>query len=224
MTYVEHIRLVARGSLGAAGAAREHWSCGLNFIPEGGIPTVSWPELLETYANDAFDDWAGFITDTGSRVYNAVSLDEVRGYRIHTDGKAHDDVGISTRTPVRSVLSPTKAHPYQVSLCVTLDAGRPKAGRFGRIYLPPMAYDIDANEGTVATSDFNAIWTATQSLLTNLSNIPGVDASWQLAVAGQTGGGTLRPVTSIRLGHVPDTVRRRRRQLVEGYASVDFDA
>lgn len=222
MSYVEHIRLVAKGDLGAPGTAKEHWSCGLNFIPEGGVVTSDWPSVLHGYADDAFDDWAAFITNASSKVSAYCQLREVVGYRIHTDGRAHDDIGRSDKTTSPAGVSSTNLHPWQNALCVTLDAGPPKAGRFGRFYLPPQSFTMSGGSGQVDSGDINSIWSEVITLLTNLSNIPGVDANWKLAVAGQTGGGTLRPVTSIRLGNVCDTVRRRRRQLTESYQIQPF--
>lgn len=216
----EHIRITARFDLGPSGAPKEQASCTLAFKP-GVVGTFSTESNRQSMVNDAFDDWSAFVTNSSSGVLDSVRLKECRLYKIGTDGKSEFDTAVSDRDPVAGVVG-SNPHPWQVSNVITLVAGARGKGRFGRIYLPPQGFAIDRSTDTMNTTDFGYLWGAAQTLLAALSDKPLIDAGWKLAVAGQTGSGTLREVTQIRMGHVADTQRRRRRSVPEAYTVADF--
>lgn len=221
MTYIPHVRITARFALGPATSPRETASCTLAFAPT----TVPWVEAgRQAVVNDAFDDWSSWVLDAGgSRCLQDVALTECRLYMIGADGRMTADVAVSEQEPVRGTVSRDGGHPWQVSNVVTLVAGSRGKGRFGRIYLPPQSFSM-LEDGTISSGQYSNMFDAVQTLLTNLSELPGVDTGFGLVVAGQTGTGTLREVTELRLGHVPDTQRRRRRSLDEAYASRAFSS
>lgn len=222
MPYIPHVRITTRFSLGEEGAPKEQASCTLNFNP--GASATSSASVRQQLVNDAFDDWAAWIGTTGSRVSASVKLDECRLYVIGTDGHITEDPAVSEGSPVRGIIGTgTDTHPWQVSVVLTLVAGVRGLGRFGRIYLPPMSFTMKP-DGTINDGHFGQMFESAQSLMAALSDKPLIDAGWGLRVAGRTGSGTLREVTELRMGHVADTQRRRRRSLAEGYSKVDFDA
>lgn len=219
MPWQPHVRAVTRFLLGPPGTPREEASCTLNFI--GSAPAPAGDKVV--LANDIFADWATAITDGSFLVTQDVELSQVRLYSIGSDGRMVGDPTFSTAAAVRGVVQ-TNKHPWQCSVVLTLVAGSSGKGRFGRIYLPPMGYFI-TSDGVLADSNHLAIFNGAEALMQRLSNRPGLDAGWKLAVAGSTGAsGTLREVTALRLGKVADTQRRRRRSLDEAYATRPFAA
>jgi hypothetical protein len=216
MPYVEHVRITARFSLGPPTSPTEQATCSLSFNP--GATLIGTLATRQTIVNDAFDDWAAWTADSAARVLQDVRLDECRLYVIGTDGHSTYDTAISEGTPVQAASARAYGHPWQDSLVATLVSGTRGKGRFGRIYLPPQTYGMNA-DGTIVSADVASIFGRTQTLLTNLSELPGVDVGWKLAIAGKTGTGTLRTVDQLRMGHVVDTQRRRRRSLPEAYTT-----
>jgi hypothetical protein len=221
MTYLPHVRITARFALGAPTAPRESASCTLAFSP----PVISLDAAgRQTVVNDAFDDWATWVGNAAnSRCIQDVALTECRLYMIGANGHATEDVAVSEQAPVRGTVSRDGGHPWQTSNVVTLVAGARGKGRFGRIYLPPQSFSM-LEDGTIYSQHHTNMFDGVETLLTNLSELPGIDTGWGLVVAGRTGTGTLRTVDEIRLGHVPDTQRRRRRSLEESYATRAFTA
>lgn len=218
MGHVPHIRITAHFTLGNP-TVREEASCTLNFDP--GATTDPLPAGLAVLAHDAFDDWASWMADVDSKVHSSVVLDQVKCYHIDSTGHSDRDIGVSDQAPVRGATAAGNSHPWQCSNVVTLVAGTRGKGRFGRIYLPPQITPINA-DGVIDESFHSVMFARAASLLTDLSDKPGFDAGFKLCVSGQTGAGTLRPVDHLRMGHVMDTQRRRRRSLSEAYAEVAF--
>jgi hypothetical protein len=221
MPYIPHVRITARFALGSATSPRETASCTLAFSPT----TIPWVELgRQAVVNDAFDDWANWVnTPAQSRLLQDVALTECRLYMIGADGRMTADVAVSEREPVRGTVSRDGGHPWQCTNVVTLVAGTRGKGRFGRIYLPPQSFSM-LEDGTISSGQYSNMFDGVETLLTNLSELPGVDTGFGLVVAGRTGTGTLREVTEIRLGHVADTQRRRRRSLDEAYTARAFSS
>jgi len=189
-----------------------------------GIPGIS--DIIADYqalVNDAFDDWSTFFLSAGGKVSQQTHLVEVRGYSVGADGRSLKDTVISTRATVQGAAN-SPYHPYQCSMVLTLVAGTRGKGRFGRLYLPPSCQTVGI-DGTVPLTEQTNLLTAGKQLLSDLSNLPGLDAGAGIRIAGQTGtGGTLRTVDEVRVGKVYDTQRRRRRSLDEAYVKSDFSA
>lgn len=219
MTYLPHLRLATKFNLGPSTTPKETASCTLAFGFPSGV-SVTDAQALDL-ANDCFDDWSAFVTNADNQVSQDVRLVESIIYKIGSDGHITADPAHSTHDAV-SGTGTTNKHPWQVTNVVTLVAGTRGKGRFGRIYLPPQCFTM-TNDGLVLDGALTVMLTGIKTLLTDLSDKPGIDVGFSLRVAGQTGGGTLREVDSIRLGRVADTQRRRRRSLAEAYHSTDFD-
>jgi hypothetical protein len=220
MAVHEHVRATAHFKLGPAALPVEEATCTLNFR----APALDgWDGVDVDLANAIHDKWSAFVTSADSQVSNDVGFDHVRLYKIDTTGHTVGDVIESTNDPVRGVLSTLK-HPWQCTLCVTLDAGHRGKGRFGRIYLPPMGMGM-TTDGLVDLTQRDEILVKVHELLDGLHTLSGYTPEWGLMISGRTGtAGTLRPVESIRLGRVVDTQRRRRRQLAEAYAVSELTA
>jgi hypothetical protein len=219
MPYLPHWRATTHFSLGPAGTPKEEATCTLNFSP-GVLDT--WSSSAQSVANDMFTDWSAWMVATDSKVSNHVRLDGLKLYSVGTNGRIDEDpVEAEVAAPVAGYVN-AGTHPWQVSMVMTLVAGTRGKGRFGRIYLPPQGFSID-NSGLVSSSELSGMFNTTKTLLTALSNRPGLDTDFKLVVAGRTGTGTLRPVTQVKMGRVADTQRRRRRSLDEAYLVGDFE-
>lgn len=220
--YIPHTRISAIFEIGPMGAPKETASCTLNF--KTGAVLTSVELARQTLVDDAFNDWKTWIQNTDSKVCDSVWLKECRLYAIDADGHSMYDTAHSTAAAVQGSSSSATNHPWQITNVVSLVAGTRGKGRFGRIYLPPQAFQVDRTTNLIQPTDFNAMWGTAQTLLDSLSNRPSLDEGWGLVVAGKTGTGTLRDVTEIRMGHVADTQRRRRRAIPEGYATAAFSS
>lgn len=109
----------------------------------------------------------------------------------------------------------------QLSLCISLltDIKRGPAAR-GRFYPPSLgAYGVDTN-GQVNSSTRDSQAAAGAQLIRDLSNWPGIDINGSLEVVVLGKGGATQKVTSVAVGSVMDTQRRRRSKLRETYSTV----
>lgn len=203
--------------LGPIGTPKEEATCTLNFDP--GTVTL-WNDDARSVADDSYQDWVDFMTSSDARVSNSVRLTGLTLYSVDASGHIDQDPMVANGDPQSGVTS-TPYHPWQVTNVVTLVAGARGKGRFGRIFLPPQCFQVN-QDGLIETTHLATMFTAVQTLLTNLSNRSGLDTGFKLVIAGRTGSGTLRPVEEIRMGRVADTQRRRRRSLPESYSTAIF--
>lgn len=221
--YQRHHLVTFRGHFGTATTERETWSFGLRFKPGATGTEGQLGDLDESQLNGLRQAGEVLFLTSGTMISNAAFFDEIRHYTIGIDGKAEGEVQIARMgTPVPGQVG-TPRPPWQNALAVTLDSGYPAKGRFGRFYLPCPAVTVD-NTGLIDLVQAQGIQTAVTTFLDSVSNFPGLDIGWGLAVAGQTGQGTLREVQEVRVGRVVDTQRRRRRQVDEAYLSAAFAA
>lgn len=104
----------------------------------------------------------------------------------------------------------------QCSVCVTTTTAVPRGhAAMGRFYLPSMTAAIAAN-GRLPAGLNTTIATAAAAWLAAVSASPDTGVP---AVFSEVGAGTVNVITGVRVGDVIDTQRRRRRQLVESYAT-----
>lgn len=218
-----HHLVTFRGHMGTASTPRETWSFGLRFRPASAtLGATASDTLAQNIVNQLRTEYETLHATTNSLFMNTVFFDEVRAYNIGPDGKATGAPRIATESAPVPGSSTNHTMPWQGSLAVTLDAGYPAKGRFGRFYLPPQALTIE-DTGLVMLTQAQSIFTNVQAFLAAVSNLTGLDTGFGLAVVGGTGpDGTMRDVDRIRLGRVVDTQRRRRRQVAEAYLESDF--
>lgn len=108
--------------------------------------------------------------------------------------------------------------PYQCAVVCSLLSGRPGRSYRGRIYWPALGVTIDDTTIKLATSEAQGIADDAAALLTDIGGLAGPDALMVPAVAS-TRLGITSFVSSIRVGNVVDTQRRRRNSAVETYVS-----
>lgn len=119
----------------------------------------------------------------------------------------------------------TAGMPLQTSMCVSLRTPFPGASNRGRLYWPALAYSFQSGTVRFGSTSVSAVATGMVTYLGAIgaaikANIPGPDA-FQLSVYSGTKH-TLRGVTALQVGDVPDTQRRRRDSVPETYTTAAF--
>jgi hypothetical protein len=190
----------------------DDWSCGLRMTPVGAGTATNDPAMMTGVAAaiEAFHAAAGAQVGPGAKLtfskMNAVGVD---GHYLSllTQEHVHASVaggGSGANTPAN-----------QIALVVTLETGfaRGPAHR-GRFYLPlPMI--TPGSDGRIATGSRDPVVTAAAAFLTALN---AVSAGAKVGVySRKSGAAAHRIVTSMSVGRVLDTQRRRRNKLVEAY-------
>ena len=114
--------------------------------------------------------------------------------------------------------SGTITNPFQSALVATLQTGRPGRSYRGRMYLPFLTSAFNAGKISTTSVTLGARAAAVADLLadtaTAASSFPGL----QPAVVSKAAD-AVTSVTSVRVGDIMDTQRRRRDSLVETFGS-----
>lgn len=198
----------------------EVWSTGFWMGAQGADAPTPDAAFLDTVSAA----WKTFFIANTSGINNQYQTTSYRAALHGTDGKAIVGSAVNKyeTTPYNGGGSGA-AIPPQISLVATLGAAVPRGlGSKGRMYLPGVSLAISADGRIGAPGPLN--------VATNLSTFfKTVNSAVSLSMAvsnaspgpkpPRLGPGIIRPVTSVRVGNVYDTQRRRRNQLVEVYSS-----
>lgn len=196
-----HRRLTISGVFGTAAAPYERWSFRLNFgVGEAGdlVP------LADTAVANLTTLLAGIKTDARVTEVKAASIDANGLYDADPEIRVLDSPGTGTG-----------GQPLpQVALAVSLTTDRRGPTGRGRIYYPMPAADVGAG-GT-----FSAMYadTTAQRVASFLSALNQPAGFGNAVVASSKG--YLTPVTGVRCGRVPDTMRSRRTSIPEDYSAI----
>mgnify|MGYP001404327376 CR=1 FL=1 len=143
-----------------------------------------------------------FCTDLTTTRATTVELDPATGRQLTGAEDTRSDAGTSTATCL----------PFQCAPVVSLrTATLSRAGR-GRFYAPSLAVD-SLDGGRMSTAARDTLADAAQDL------VQGLTAAGGTLVIYHRGAGTTTPVTSLDVGDVIDTQRRRRSKLIEARTS-----
>lgn len=215
MAYQPHIRIVANGGMPGG----ERWSCSLAFswgVQEDPPPTQA---QLDACAAAGLTRWTTAVQSAGLLLSSGVSLQRVDARSINTLGAT---TLLSQAAPSSAVVGAgLPVVPNQVAVVVSLRTAAAGARGRGRFYLPTLQANVDT-AGRLASSQRTTIANVTSTMLNGLNSdlASALDRdSVRLSVASGVGTGTLPPVTSMRVGDVFDTQRRRRDKIVENYES-----
>lgn len=219
VNFMRWISTVFRGTLGGV----EQFQHGINFGVPGNDPTLGESEA-PAYAEALANRWQAtmgilFNSCADDVVYTEVGVVE----KTQTDPTDSNGQGgnLEQSYPTAFYGYPTASHPkgvvgakslpYEVACAVTLQTDtRGPRGR-GRLYLPPFATAlVQGGGGKFADVDLNAIGGALgdffEAHLAAEGHVPVVVSRRAIQ---------LHEVTSIKMGHVPDSQRRRRRNVDE---------
>lgn len=178
------------------------------------------PGVMQTKCDEVMD-WFGASTGSPADLKSAIGItstvDRVRCYFHPDTGQPATVSAVSLGAPVAGSGACTK--PPQCALVVSLLTGRPGRSYRGRFYWPAITQAMTASGkwgGTSTTTLANAF----KALL--LESVAGVGTGEQAmrVVVASAATGDLTAVSSVRVGDVVDTQRRRRDKMVETYASV----
>lgn len=209
------------GSIGTAGTSPEVWQCGLHFayptsVLVPGVPT-------EGQLGDLYDAFAAYLVLTANGIGEGVVLLWAKAAGLDLAGDyTTDPVIYEAGTPAAGITA-VGGVPPQVAVAVTLWSGQ-TLGRanYGRYYLPWVCRSVSPSTGAMsgtanqemadAAADFIG---AANTLAADWSGTDDAVVSNMSAV----GAGTTKVVSSVRVGSVKDTQRRRRNRIVEAYAT-----
>lgn len=206
---------------GTAFGGAEIWSTGFYMGALAGNapdPTLAWAEQIRTH-------WTTFFTATGAGAFptshstTAIKLSKLSA----ATGKA-----ILDKTVYANVQNPITGatgvfNPPQTALVATLLSTKARGlAAKGRMYLPPAASGVGTN-GRIATTVRDAIATNLKTFFDAINGQGDVPSLLILASQGRTpplvGGPENAVMTSLRVGDVYDTQRRRRNGLAESFAN-----
>lgn len=210
MPFQAHHRLTCRGTIGASAGAREGFSFGVN---------MSLGELFDLDATvqfpDVVEDCKAYFGRSDTFIWQGAVLTEVKLAKIGPDGKYLEGARIANCSVPGGQLTGPPTFPYQVSLCVSLNTARRGATGRGRFYLPCPTSSLES-DGQLPPIVSELVGTSTRTWLNALNNRPGLDINVAKVVVASRKGYNSN-VTGVRVGRVPDTMRSRRRALVEAY-------
>lgn len=206
---------------GTSYGGAEEWSTGF-FLGSSGADSA---DVTQAGVDAVAGFWETFFETASSSIPDEWATTEVKLARLATDGSTILDDVVHHVYPAPIIGAGVAApYPPQISLVATLLSANPRGlASKGRMYLPGVAAGIDAtghmnstSQGTIATNlqtFFNAVNGAI-----DLGGDSVILASFG-RTAPAVGPGVSALVTSLRVGNVYDTQRRRRNALVEAYVS-----
>lgn len=224
MTYKRHW-LLSFGGTCAGG--QDIWSNNIRMSnDETGQPDGIPSSTLESLLDDFVGDIRAFLTNTNAYISNQVTCSWVKFNEIGPDGHYVDpttthlrvlNAGSGALAPIFGTAS--AAVPSYQSVAVTLLTARQRGpGSKGRIFLPQCAAPM-VHPGRISSTTAQNIATASATFLTALGDEAGIDVTGlRPAVVSNVGSpGPSEPITTVKVGDVPDVIRRRKNNLIEAY-------
>lgn len=226
MTYVPHYRVTMSGLLGGTSGS-EIFSMGFALAKfEDGLFGLTAADILDpnlTVWTDIKNDCVAYFARPDTMIHADAVLTRVKIADIGADG-LYRSAPVEFAVSQGGGFSNSGRHPNQVAYAVTLktngDLGRVK----GRFYVPLPSVAVDA-QGIVSNAVAEQHESSAATFINAINNQPGIDVlDLRMAVASQgrkNKNGTVRvppanhAVTSVAVGQVLDTVRRRRNKLPE---------
>lgn len=215
-----HYRVTGTGILGTDAAPFDEFSFGISLSKQGE------PFLIrEDTATLAETLYPRFATLVGALCTSQVRLDRVRVTSVNADGLTAVNVdgayiqGDSVSTGARG--TGTENRPGQIALAVTLQSAADGPTGRGRFFVPIPSAVMNSG-GRVSSAAVGTIADAVKTFIDGVNTDVAALTTSEVVVA--SGGSparsippALRPVTSILVGDVLDTQRRRRNAMVEAY-------
>jgi hypothetical protein len=181
-----------------------------------GVATVllaGWTDFLSTGAVQLRNGGSGFVRDALSPdlVYDQLSLASIA---IAPPAKP----AYLIRTQFYPMPANTKGNgpislPYEVAMCMSLGTAKRGPRYRGRSYLGPLAPAVLDDHGSFVPGCVQGVGAA---LWTKFLNRGAIRATLDPVIASYKFG-TAEPITNVRSGLIPDSMRTRRKQLSEAY-------
>ena len=198
------------------------WTTGWRIAPSpASEPIINYPAMANTLLESVTGAAQTFWSAIQARVARGTRLNSVKVAPVDEDGRYIDNMDsviYDWETPLQGAGS--NAHPPQVSVVASLTTGTRRGNAtHGRMYLPLTAIAINQNDFTISTGERQTIANAVKGLL-NDSIGAIADVTLDPVVMSNIGSGTTRTITTIAVGSIPDTQRRRRNRFTEEYTIV----
>ena len=216
MSYSDsHIRLTFGGQV----SSEDVWSNGLSLA----VNTVGMaPTAFAALEPEDFDAAirAAYIGSGAMNSYN--NLTYIKLALIGTDGKYLEDAKIyDYAAPVTGTINYAMAPQDSVVVSLLTATKRGLANR-GRIYLPSGFADVGSN-GKLTTANQTAIANRFVTFINAVNGVGTSTGAYTVAcIASGVGAGAMRNITSIEVGNLMDSQRRRRNRLTEIYVAADL--
>jgi len=195
----------------------EVWSTGLTFGSGSGGSVVSDQEGLTEWAlaiADYMEPGGGLPGALRALLSEDGSITRIVTQYFNTDNV----LGLQGEAaPVGADGQDGSVCPYSTAMVFSMSTGIPGRRYRGRSYWPALGAGVLA--GRISTTDQASQLSSFASMIGAISTAAPVGAAPDLAVHSSIGAGLVTPVTSLRLGRVPDSQRRRRDALGEEYIS-----
>lgn len=170
------------------------------------------------------DAWKTFFTNTTSSIASAYKTTEVKAVQLDTSGHTRLDTVkhfTYTTAPVGGVAS--SPMPAQVALVATLQSTLPRGlASKGRMFLPGVNIPVDAT-GHLPAGSMTSLLANFRTFINAVNSVQDLGGVVVLASRGRGAlpvtPGPIKAVSTVKLGNVYDTLRRRRNQLVESYSA-----
>lgn len=198
------------------------WTTGWRIAPSpASEPIINYPEMANNLLESVTGAAETFWTAIQARVARGTRLNSVKVAPVDEDGRYIDNMDsviYDWATPLQG--SASSVHPPQVSVVASLTTGTRRGNAtHGRMYLPLTGIAINQNDFTISSGERQTIANAVKGLLNDsLSTIQ--DISLDPVVMSNIGSGTTRTITTVAVGSIPDTQRRRRNRFTEEYTIV----
>lgn len=206
---VPHIRVELQGTL-ANGA--EKWSAGFSTAPPTGGALADVADLATT-AQSLFVTNVMGVSVVKDLFPTSMAFTGVRCQQIEADGTLRATASVLLGTPAAGTQG--LSLPAQCAVVVSLRTATPGARGRGRLYLPSPAADQTTVTGRLLTAARDLLAEG----MANFFDGWNADASTMPVGVASSVGGFVTTVTSIQVGDVIDTQRRRRDTLPESYKS-----
>jgi hypothetical protein len=204
----EHLLITVQGT---SWANTETWQFGVRALAVAVVPTDA---QCQNIANTLAAPTQALFTSPALFMTQDNVLTAIKVARIGRDGKYPVDhaPGIYLYAPPVASAGGTRGIP-QATMCVTLLTNVPRGrASHGRFFLPPTAIPVSA-DGRITVAQADAMEAACRTWLLAINAVAEVVS---VRVYSGLGAGRASDVQSVGVGRVVDTMRSRRRNLVEG--------
>lgn len=206
-------RLILKGSMGTV----ETWSTGFHFAATNGA-VIEDQALLQDWADNVATAIPTIVDGVLDNFISTIgTIDEVVAQWFPTSG----GVGLQATAPVVDFTGGAAMRQvYQACMVFSMRTGLPGASFRGRNYWPAVGATV-AFTGKFETGDVDV---APGRMVTLLEGIvdAGIGAASLVPMVYSPTRDLLTLVSSVQVGDVPDTQRRRRDALIEDYVSAPY--
>ena len=206
-----HLRVVFRGTFKTT---PETWSFGLKFSRDN--PAGDDASLSDIDIPGMASACGTFFNTTAAKIPTDVLLTDVRGYIIGTDGRMEGNPEIVDVTSSTYDGAVAPVYPPQICLVMTHVAANRGPARFGRVFLPTaMGIGTDKRASTTDANACREAYTTFVKACSDLIDLELTQSAQQLNISDRGAEGTRQTVDHHEVGRVLDTLRSRRKGMLE---------